>query len=328
MARIKDIAEQAGVSISTVSRILNYDETLSVAKETKIKVFETAEALNYKRKAKTPSKYTVGIIHSMTTDDEITHPYYMSLRVALEKACIYHNIRFINYYDNYEDIENGMQAIFIIGTIETGFEEIQKKCSHTIFIDTDLRYKKSDFVLIDYHNAMISMMEYLTDQGHKEIAFIGGAGPNNRIDQRTRYFKRVAKELNMYSNETTLIGDFTKESGYTLTEQLLARDRATLPTVIIAASDIIAIGVMKKLVEKGFTIPNDISVVSFNDIAISQYLEVPLTTMKFHVNEAASSAIQLMQERIEERREVDKKVYITPELIVRESSRKLVQRKS
>lgn len=90
MATITDIADKAGVSISTVSRVLNYDETLNVPDETKQKVFEAAEELEYtlKEKKKRKKKLNIGVYYSYSLEEELADIYYLSVRVAIEKKLL------------------------------------------------------------------------------------------------------------------------------------------------------------------------------------------------------------------------------------------------
>ena len=95
MATIKDIANMVGVSIATVSRVLNYDASLSVSDETKKKIFEAAEELDYQKKPKRkPTAYKVGIVNWYTEKEELDDLYYMAIRLGVEKRLEYHKMKF------------------------------------------------------------------------------------------------------------------------------------------------------------------------------------------------------------------------------------------
>src|SRR4051794_37239528 len=114
MATIKDIAQIAGVSIATVSRVLNYDTTLSVSDETKKRIFEVAEDLSYKKKsARKPDSGKVALLQWYTEKEELEDLYYMSIRLGVENRCRHHGIQLEQYFqDNYEDLkDNEIQGL-------------------------------------------------------------------------------------------------------------------------------------------------------------------------------------------------------------------------
>ena len=119
MATIKDIAEKAGVSIATVSRVLNYDETLNVQDETRKRIFEVAEQLDYqvKDKKKRKRKLKIGVLYSYSLEEELEDTYYLSVRVAIEKKLAeegYKKYR-INSGDTKEDL-SVLDGIICLGT--------------------------------------------------------------------------------------------------------------------------------------------------------------------------------------------------------------------
>ena len=117
MATIKDIANQAGVSIATVSRVLNFDDTLNVTDATKQRIFEVAEELNYiKKKEKNIKKstYKVAIANWYTEKEEVLDPYYLSIRMAIEKKCASENIEVVKlspFFTTYIKEVDGIIAI-------------------------------------------------------------------------------------------------------------------------------------------------------------------------------------------------------------------------
>ncbi len=125
VATLKEISERAGVSISTVSRVLNHDETLLVLDETKMKIFEAAEDLEYKtitqrkNKIKKNNNYKIGLVEMYDVSKQLEDPYYLLLKNTVEKECFNNNIKLVKLYNNglnYESLEEkDLDGIIAIG---------------------------------------------------------------------------------------------------------------------------------------------------------------------------------------------------------------------
>ena len=141
MATLKEIAELAGVSLTTVSRVLNMDETLNVSEVTRQKVLETAEELNYvatRTKRVKMKQYTIGIINWYSHKQELDDPYYFSIRLAIEKKCREEQINYTNIerFDLKEDKYKGIDGIIAIGKFgEEDITVIENIASHIVFVD-------------------------------------------------------------------------------------------------------------------------------------------------------------------------------------------------
>lgn len=333
MATIKDIALKAGVSLATVSRVLNYDTTLSVTDDTRKKILEIAEELEYKTvrerniSRNIDKRIKIGIIHFYSEKDEIGDPYYLSIRIGIEKSCSSKNIDLINIfkqdgkYGNYE-LEK-LEGIIAVGKFS--FDEIEDfsvYSSHIVFVDSSPNDKKFDSVIIDFKEAVIEVLVYLLDLGHKEIGYIGGReyiGGNNDLimDEREKTFRDFMQEKLVYNASYVRTGKFTAEDGYKLMKKILQNEE--IPTALFIASDTMATGAIKAIGEANLSVPQDISIVGFNDIATSKYQVPPLTTVKVHTAFMGVTAVNLLLERIVENREICKKIIIPVQFIVRES---------
>lgn len=262
MATIKDIATKAGVSPATVSRVLNYDNTLSVADEKRKLILEIAEELDYstprKRKAKaTQKKLKVALIHWYTVQQELEDPYYMSIRIGIEKTCIDNQIDILKVYDpeNYDfsqlDPVDGLIAIGKYDEKQIGrFKKVSK---NMVFVDSSPVESLYDSIVIDFEKAVVNVIKTLVQKGHKHIGYIGGREyvGKERIplgERRELIFREYLSSIGMIDTNEIYIGSFVAESGYQLMKQAIEKSD-NLPTAFFIASDSMAIGALRALHE-------------------------------------------------------------------------------
>lgn len=337
MATIKDIANVAGVSIATVSRILNFDKTLNVSEETRKKVFSTAEEMNYvtiKERKNKLKNYTIGIICSFNEIKELSDPYFLSIRMAIEKKCLEDNICFKSLYlsnfikdntYNYKDLD----GIIAIGIFESDeINKLRELSPNIIFIDSSPEEWEFDSIVVDLKYGTKKALDYLYNLGHKDIGYIGAKViPHNSIDgnelinYREATYKEFMIDINNYREEWVFKGNFTPEDGYMLMKEALKLKK--LPSAFFIASDPMAIGAYKAIQEEGYSIPNDISIVGFDDIATAQYLSPSLTTVKIFTDYMGEIALETLMERIREERHLSKKIVLPVKLIIRDSCKEV-----
>lgn len=337
MATIKDIANVAGVSIATVSRILNFDKTLNVSEETRKKVFSTAEEMNYvtiKERKNKLKNYTIGIICSFNEIKELSDPYFLSIRMAIEKKCLEDNIGFKSLYlsnfikdntYNYKDLD----GIIAIGIFESDeINKLRELSPNIIFIDSSPEEWEFDSIVVDLKYGTKKTLDYLYNLGHKDIGYIGAKViPHNSVDgnelinYREATYKEFMIDINNYREEWVFKGNFTPEDGYMLMKEALKLKK--LPSAFFIASDPMAIGAYKAIQEEGYSIPNDISIVGFDDTATAQYLSPSLTTVKIFTDYMGEIALETLMERIREERHLSKKIVLPVKLIIRDSCKEV-----
>lgn len=337
MATIKDIAKGAGVSIATVSRVLNLDETLNVSEETRKKVMEIAEKLNYltvKERKNKIKNYTIGIVYWYTEIQELNDPYFLSIRMAVEKKCSEEKIKF-KPIDFQKIINEGIKeytdldGILAIGVFEKKEIELMEKLSKNIvFVDSSPEEWKYDSVVVDFKYGVKRALDYLTSLGHKKIGYLGGESiPHNsneslrKVNYREKTFKEYMEGINGYNEEWVLKGRFLPEDGYDLMKKVLKEKN--LPTAFFIASDPMAIGAYKAISEAGLKIPENISIVGFDDICTAKFLTPSLTTIKVYTEYMGNIAVETLLEKIRTGRQMSKKIVLPVKLIVRDSCRKL-----
>ncbi len=326
VATMKEVAEKAGVSIATVSRVLNLDTTLNVSEETKQRIFETAEAMQYTthHKKKEKRQLTIGIAQWYTHDQELTDPYYLALRLAVEKKCDEEQVSFrrIAHYEKDSDIR-GLDGIIAIGKF--GKEEIEQLEAYNIpitFVDSAPNDEKYDAVVTDYRNGVWKALTYLVEINHSAIGYIGGeelvrGSIQPLMDEREITYVQFMKEQGNLNDAFIYKGKFTPEDGYLLMKKSL--ENPNHPKAYFVASDPMAIGAYKAVAEAGLEVGKDISLIGFDDIYSAQFLMPALTTIKVHTEFMGKTAVETLQERIRTQRALPKKILIPTKLIVRES---------
>ncbi|MGE7879197.1 LacI family DNA-binding transcriptional regulator [Peribacillus muralis] len=328
MATIKDIAEKAGVSIATVSRVLNYDDSLSVTDETRKRIFEAAETLSYKRRAirkAAPSKFA--IIHWYTEKEELEDLYYMSIRFGIERRCQQLEAQLVKYF--YNDLEEvkleNIQGIIAIGKFSK--EQVLSLAEITeniVLVDHSLEDDSFDSVKIDFEKATKKIINYLIEKGHASIGYIGGKetykDKSGEIsDLRELTFKSYGKEKQVLKEKFIYMGTFSVDDGYRLMKAAITEHGDELPTAFFAGNDLLAIGCLRALHEEGIQVPERVNIIGLNDISVSKYVYPALTTLKVHTELMGETAADLVLEQVMGRKIV-KQVLIGTELIIRNSS--------
>lgn len=329
MATIKDIAKKANVSIATVSRVLNYDSTLSVSDETRQKIFEVAEELEYKKR-QSPKKneaYKIAIIHWYTAKEELEDLYYMSIRFGVEKKCHEMDIQFVNYFFN--DLQNvkqeTVQGIIAIGKFShEQIENLTELTNHIVFVDSSPNDDVYDAVVIDFVRATQKIIDYFLEKGHHHIGLISGKEryKDSSIDiedAREKSYRHYMNELNLLKAENIYIGSFSVNDGYKLMKRAIQERGNDLPTAFFAGNDLIAIGCLRALHEEGIAVPEQVNIIGMNDISVSKYVYPALSTLKIHTEKMGMTAVQLMIERLSGRK-IAKKIMLATELKIRKSS--------
>ncbi|SDO39164.1 LacI family DNA-binding transcriptional regulator [Alkalicoccus daliensis] len=325
MATIKDIAFRAGVSAATVSRVLNYDKTLSATEETKKKVFEAAEELSYtKIRHKKAAEQKIAFLHWVDEKEELNDIYYMAIRFGIEKRAATANTTLFRFND-IESIDQDVDGIIAVGRFNPAqVKELKEISNHIVFVDTNPDEENSDTVLADFERVTTSVLDYFTHKGFQEIGFIGGYETyKNAIspitDVRERYYRNYMTEKNLLKEDHIFIGDFSVESGYKLMKEAIQQLGDQLPQAFFAANDPLAIGALRALHEGGISVPERVRLIGVNDITVSKYVYPPLSTVKIYTELMGETAVDLISEQINEKRNVAKKVFLSSKLIIRKT---------
>ncbi|WP_066192216.1 MULTISPECIES: LacI family DNA-binding transcriptional regulator [Gracilibacillus] len=321
MATIKDIAEKANVSIATVSRVLNYDPSLSVSEATKKRIFEIAESLSYQKNA-ARKKITrrIAFVHWVTEEEELTDLYYMGIRHGVEQQAKEEHLHLVKYtVKEINKIPKQIDGVIAVGRFSAEqVDRLQKITKHVILIDSDVQHPGCDAVLVDFQTVMKQAIDYLLSHETKTIGFIGG-NLQDEIDIREQFFRDYLQAHHLLKEELIIKTPFSVDDGYQAMQQFLTK---TPPAKLgfIAANDPLAIGALKAMHQADIDIPHQIKLIGINDISVSKYVYPALTSVRIEKEWMGKTAVQLMMERIKDNREVAKKVYLDTELIIRETT--------
>lgn len=322
MATIKEIADKSGVSIATVSRVLNYDKSLSISDEKKKRILEVAEELEYqtprnRRKKNQNKKTCLGILHGRSLQDELEDPYYISIRLGIEKKCMEDQIEIQKFYKENlaEDIPRikKVDALIVIGCFnKETLNVIEKSCNRLVFVDYNPKLDMYDTVLSDKKRSVEKVIQYFVEAGYDDIGYIGGG----KGEERHKYFEESLKEVGRYDKDKFFIGKFNCQSGYDLMTKAIKSK--SYPRAVFVANDTLAIGAMRAIHEGGLRIPEDIAIISYNDIPTAQYTFPPLSTVKVYTELMGETSVTLAMEQLAGR-EIPKTVLLPTKLIIRET---------
>lgn len=338
MATLKEIANAVGVSVGTVSRVLNNDNTISVGDETKIKIFNTAEEMQYKtlkqrrtiNKEKI-SKLRVGVVEMYNPTQQLEDPYYLLLRSIVDRECFENEIEVVNLYKNNDDEykfigEEGISGIISIGKFnKKEVKNLNKLSEDIVFLDSSPDDLTFDSVKINFKLGVHMALDYLMNLNHREIGFIGSFKTlddckEKNTDKRLEYYIDYMKINNLYNEEYVLdTKGMTSMDGY-ITTKAFIEGKAKMPTAFFVGTDTLATGVLRALHEYGIKVPEDVSLIGFNDLIASQHTIPPLTTVRVQIENLASASVDLILERIIKDRKYCKKVVIPSRLVIREST--------
>lgn len=288
LATIRDIAERAGVSPATVSRILNHDTSLSTSVETKQRVIQVAKELNYIKKTRlssAPSRYTIGILQWMSVEQELEDRYYLLIRQGIEDYCAKHKINVVRTFltdHNFLQQFNNIDGIISIGKFsKDDINTLKSITDNLVLVDMTTDDTSITTITLDFEQSVNDVMNYLYNLGHRKIGFLGGKEylRDNTCypDVRIECFKKFCAEKNLDCSDYIMEDKFLLSSGYEMMKVLIEKDK--VPTAIFAASDPIAIGAMRALSEYNYRIPEDISIVGFDDTSFTKYSNPPLSTV-------------------------------------------------
>lgn len=326
MATIKEIAEIVGVSSAAVSRVLNYDEGISVSNETREAIFAAAEKIGYKKRVIYPKIENVVFLYWVTEEEELEDIYYRSIYKELIRQAKQVNIELsvVTKKEGLGRISPDITAFLALGWFnKKELNKLYKLCKRGVFIDSSPDEKRFDAVRPNLDSFVTQMVDYFVEKGHKTIGFIGGTDRNidteePAMDIREWSFRQSAQYYHCLEEKYIYIADkFSVKEGYRIGKEMAANK--TIPSALCLASDTLAVGVLQALNEEGIQIPEEVSVFSINDVNVAQYVSPPLTTFHIDVPVICESALDLIRNRVLNGRKITKAVFVNGIPVFRKS---------
>ncbi|HHE55253.1 MAG TPA: LacI family transcriptional regulator [Caldithrix abyssi] len=332
---LKIIAEKTGVSVTTVSRVLNGQATrYRISKETSEKIYKCAKELHY-----TPDSLARGLRLKRThiiglIIPDISNPFFATIayNIEVEARKAGYSIMLCDSEENTElEIESikllqsrKVDGLLIcpVGQKSEHLERLHNEGIPLVIVDRYFPDLPFSYVVSDNYNGAKAAVEYLIENGHKKIACIQGLLNTRVNDDRVRGYKDAHIKHGLTIDETLIVGDsFGEKNGYIGAKLILSRSS---PTAIFAASNLIALGSLRAISEEGFKIPDDISIISFDDQPYTEYLATPLTTIAQPHSEMGQIAVKLIIEQIESKGNFNPvKLKLPTKLIKRKSVKRL-----
>lgn len=339
MVTLKEIAKTVGVSTATVSRVLNFDQTLSVSAEKRQAIIETAEALNYatpraRNRANQQGLNKVALVHFLRPEQELIDPYYVGLRLGIESRCHALKIETVKVYHTQSSpdptlLQSASGVIAIGHHSDEDIAILRKHSRHIVFADFVPPDDEFDTVSSDLVQAMLKLLNALRARGYKRIGFAGwteegSADPFSEVRCRTyiEWSRQHAEFDPRICATDRAIERNTEQTGYALAIRLMSQKQP--PDAIVTCNDNIAVGAYRAIHDLGLKIPDDVAIASFNDISVAQFLNPPLTTVHLPSEEIGETAIELLLERIAGR-EIAKRITLASTVVWRASTRQAVE---
>ena len=333
---IKDVAKKVGVSVATVSYVLNGKKKIS--EDTKKKIYEAIEELNYvpninAQGLNSHSSRLIGVVVPQTENGDklmFQNAFYGEVLGSIEYRARqkgYHVI--VSATDTNESYlklakQRNLDGIIVIGMYPDEFyKELKKTDIPIVLIDSYCNDFYYHSIRIDDAYGSYLATKYLLENGHSEIAFfVGQIKDNGVMNKRLLGYKQALEQFDVEYNEKYVYeGQIDYDSGIKLADKLV---NSKLPiTAIVCAADILAIGVMSELYKLGVKVPDDISIVGFDDLETSKYLTPALTTIHQQISLKGQKAVELLLEHIEKTNLPKQEEVLSLELIERDSVKKL-----
>jgi LacI family transcriptional regulator len=337
MPTIRDVAGVAGVSSTTVSRVLAEDPTLTVPAATRERVLAAARELAYVPRVRrgtapvarprpgtaAPSAPAGGVVYSFAGVEEQRDPYYASIRRGIEAACLDASISLdVIPFRRGSAVRLPAALDHVIAVGRVGIDATRAALAphqRLVAVDDAPDVDRHDSVVVDFARATEAVLAHLEAAGHQRIGFVGGSA-DGIVDARQVHFERLMRLRGRWRPEDVHVGLWSPEApdaGYHLMRRAIEQGGAC--TAYFVASDPMAAAAMKALDELGIRVPDDVAVVGFDDEPMSMWLRPALTTVRVHTEQMGRSAVDLLLQRRRGRR-VPLQVVVPTELVVRQSS--------
>lgn len=332
---IKDIAEKTNVSISTVSKSLN--NKAGVSPVTRQKVLNVAKEIGYfsfhsQANLKT---HNIGFIMSRRHIPIFNNPFYTRVIAGVEVEVENYDYNLLFSTIKLSDLEskeipsiisqNKVDGLILAGADinKDMIRAVEKLKFPTVLVDNYLKSSIMDSIVSDNFHGAITAVKYLINNGHQKIGYAGGPNYHPSFNERYRAFK-----MEMIENQLEIIEEYIKiqpklnqEMGKELAKEFLREKE--LPTAIFAANDAIAIGLMQTFNKYGVSVPDDISIIGFDNIEITAFTAPKITTIAVDKEGMGQEAAQKLFNRIQAPDKKATKSIIPTNLIERESVRKI-----
>ena len=327
---IRDVAERAGVSIATASRALSGARTVTPGNVERVRA--AAAELGYRRNAVARAlrrrvSSTIGMVVP-----QISNPFFPAIVEAVERQ-LQESGRELILCDSQQD--PSLEARRILALVDRQVDgliinpcdmvrsaaAVRAAASRLPLVQLD-RYVEgnvSDWVGVDDDAGIQMLIAHLARTGARSFVFVSSEPTNSSAQLRLEAYVRATSRLDGRSAQALLLGEFTMEWGRTAAAQLVSGEH--LPDAIVCGDDVIALGVVRELKNRGVAVPHDVAVTGFDDIGFASFCDPSLTTVRQPPEQLARESVRLLDEQAGFATRSARRIAIAPELVVRASTR-------
>lgn len=325
--RMEDVAKNAGVSVTTVSHVMN--KTRFVAPETRKRVLNAIRELNYykdahaRRLASGRSDF-FGLIVS-----DIANPFFPEIIKSFETAALNRGFELMLCNTNYDPhrtqhavrkmIENKVRGVAVM-TSEFSPDLARELTSHrvaVVFLDQEEVQPYISHIKANYARGIFQAADHLFQLGHRSLAYVAGPQTLRSAVIRRKAFEDAMRQHGLEAG-LTFSGNHRIEGGEAAAKSILKQ--AILPTAVLCSNDLTAIGAMTALQREGVKIPADVSVVGFDDIYFARVAQPPLTTISLPRDLVGSLAFEALQKSLRSKTSMGAEYVVETQLVIREST--------
>jgi LacI family transcriptional regulator len=334
LVTIKDISREAGVSTASVSKVLNGDYK-NVSEDTKNKILRISKELKYR-----PNRLARGLVNNRTNIiglivSDITNPYFAELAKGIENRADASGYKLI-LCNTDEDEEKELSYINVIleynvdGVIITGSEKstssssIEELQNYNIpYVSIDREQGDDDYrVYVGNLEGSYIATEHIINNGHTKIAFIGGKGMHGSRNLRLEGYLNALTEYGIEPDSSLIqIGNYHMDTGYQYTKLLI--ENGSEFSAVVCGNDLISFGALNAIKESGLRCPEDISIIGYDDIYLTEMTDPKLTTIKQPSEEIGNYAMEVLLKLMKNDQVEEKVKCFVPHLVERDSVKRI-----
>ncbi len=324
---IKDVAAKAAVSIATVSHVLN--GTRVTRPRTRDRVLAAVRELGYSQNqaARNLARGTSSILGLIVSD--VRNPFFPEITAAFQDQALAHDLDAIMLNTNY-DARRTLQSVrrllglqvpgvaIFTSQIEPSIVDIlAERRVAAVYLDLGKVSHAVSNIVLDYEGGIEQALEYLAGLGHSRVGYLGGPSRLLSIQRRKQAFITTATRLGLNAN-LVVESDFTVKGAYLACSKILAADHP--PTALVCGNDLTAIGVLHCAYDAGLRVPEDLSVIGFDDILFAEYMQPALTTVAVPRAEIGKTAFEALWTMLSDPELKGREYRLGTSLVIRQST--------
>ncbi len=333
---LHDIAKRSNASVSTVSRVLNKKTAkYRISAKTEKRILKAAKELDYRpnqlaRGLRLKKTHTIGLIVP-----DLSNPFFAYLAKSVQNVAHQSGYSLVVCDTNEElalEVEHsslllskGIDGLIVlpVGQKSSHLESLIHDGTPLVVVDRSFEDFRVNTVVIDNFRGAFEGVEHLIENGHTRIAIIQGLPDTSTARGRLQGYKEALAVHDIPLDENLIVGnDFRQENGYIETKFLLKLEPP--PTALFTTSDLITLGALQAIHEEGLNVPEDISIVAFDDLDAAPYFRCPITAIAQPKENMGEIAVKLLLEQVRSQNRIEpRRIVLRPTLIVRDSVRRM-----